>query len=841
MAIFSSGAFSTEYDANQGWWTSAGVDGGFEQYLAGGASDRAVSGTVINVTSAPYNADPTGVADCTSALASAISDAAAGDVVYFPAGTFKFSTGYVSLNYKDNITIRGAGPNSTIWHTASTSATPLVWAQPGYMDQYAQEVTGTKTKGTATITVADTTGYNTGSLVEVLYENEVDSARIIAGAAPVWSSGGFPWSRRTIVRVQGKTPTTLTIFPPLPADGTNLTIRIGKTFFDSYSEGVGVEDIGFTYDSGGSPLTILSASFAINCWFHNLDFKDFNRNSSNGSCIFLFQSYKCEIKKCKFNAVPGSSSDGAIQTYENSLCVISDNICTGSFGVMVYESGNSCNCVIAYNYVPDGMLSIFHQTHPSLNLIEGNVGNSHQSDGYHGSSSHNTIFRNWISSIILNRFKRNYVIAGNVMGEDGVGSAGGMSYGNPNMGNGYGDGFAGPTGLSTRVGSTDYLQPGYGPNEYVIQPSDIFVGDFWNDWEATATLTNRISDTEGEFTVDGGTWLVGASPTGAAQLYITIYWNNKDSRMLSGTVTSVAGDLVTIQWGSGVLPPEETPIQAYFGAAGWQERDLDVEASTTPVKNYYANGSGTGSIVNNIADTLPDSLVYTDKPDWFGDLPWPPFDPTAPVFDATRIPAAWRAINDNEDYMDITAVSTPAFSPAAGTYGSAQNITITCATGGATIRYTIDGSTPTNSHGTVYSTPVPISENTTLKAIAYDGVLTDSSVRTGAYLFADFVVETPVLSPSTGTYTSVQNVTITCGTSGATIHYTMDGATPTTASSTYSAPISVTTSRTIKAIAVKDGMTDSSIGIASYTIDLPSPPGPINATSMIVSTISMSA
>ncbi len=49
------------------------------------------------------------------------------------------------------------------------------------------------------------------------------------------------------------------------------------------------------------------------------------------------------------------------------------------------------------------------------------------------------------------------------------------------------------------------------------------------------------------------------------------------------------------------------------------------------------------------------------------------------------------------------------------------------------MRYTVDGSTPTNSSGTIYSTAVSISTTTTLKAIAYDGVLADSAVQSGTY------------------------------------------------------------------------------------------------------------
>ncbi|URZ09269.1 beta-1,3-glucanase family protein [Clostridium felsineum] len=80
-------------------------------------------------------------------------------------------------------------------------------------------------------------------------------------------------------------------------------------------------------------------------------------------------------------------------------------------------------------------------------------------------------------------------------------------------------------------------------------------------------------------------------------------------------------------------------------------------------------------------------------------------------------------------------------------------------------------------------------------------------------------VATPSISPSGGSYTAAQNVTINCATSGATIRYTTDGSTPTASSQVYSGPISVTSSKTIKAIATASGMNDSQVASATYTIN----------------------
>ena len=77
--------------------------------------------------------------------------------------------------------------------------------------------------------------------------------------------------------------------------------------------------------------------------------------------------------------------------------------------------------------------------------------------------------------------------------------------------------------------------------------------------------------------------------------------------------------------------------------------------------------------------------------------------------------------------------ATPTFSPAAGTYSTTQSVTISTTTTGATIRYTTDGTTPSETLGTVYSGPVTVSATTTIKAIAYESGLTDSGVATAAY------------------------------------------------------------------------------------------------------------
>lgn len=79
-------------------------------------------------------------------------------------------------------------------------------------------------------------------------------------------------------------------------------------------------------------------------------------------------------------------------------------------------------------------------------------------------------------------------------------------------------------------------------------------------------------------------------------------------------------------------------------------------------------------------------------------------------------------------------------------------------------------------------------------------------------------VVTPTFSLSAGTYIGTQSVSISCATDDATIYYTTNGSDPTTSSSVYSSALSISETTTLKAMAVADGLEDSEIASATYTI-----------------------
>jgi hypothetical protein len=170
-------------------------------------------------------------------------------------------------------------------------------------------------------------------------------------------------------------------------------------------------------------------------------------------------------------------------------------------------------------------------------------------------------------------------------------------------------------------------------------------------------------------------------------------------------------------------------------------------------------------------------------------------------------------------YTKTTQTAMPTFSPAPGTYSTAQQVTITTTTSGATIYYTTNGTTPTTT-STKYTGPVAISTTETLKAIATAPNLTTSSVASGLYTIQTrtTTVATPTLSPAPGIYTGAHYVSMSTATPGATIYYTMNGTTPITLSPKYVGAIIVHVSSTLKAIATAPNMTNSAVATGVYTI-----------------------
>ncbi|MBE7003331.1 MAG: hypothetical protein E7425_03475 [Ruminococcaceae bacterium] len=248
-------------------------------------------------------------------------------------------------------------------------------------------------------------------------------------------------------------------------------------------------------------------------------------------------------------------------------------------------------------------------------------------------------------------------------------------------------------------------------------------------------------------------------------------------------LTATDGGTVTLyaQWGEGVY-----------------NLTWDVNGGDKLTGNNYTTGSvAFGAAIVKPADPTRTGYAFAG---------WTPeVDETMPAEDTTYT-AQWTA-NSYTVHFDANEGSG-SMKDQSFTYGTAQDLTANAFTR-ADYKFT-GWNTKANGSGETYTDGQSVSN------------LTDTADAT-VTLYAQWAkigkVATPTFTPNPGVYNKAQSVTISCATDGATIYYTMDGKTPTTESTPYSDPVSVTETTTLKAIAVADGMIASDVATAAYTIN----------------------
>jgi len=242
-----------------------------------------------------------------------------------------------------------------------------------------------------------------------------------------------------------------------------------------------------------------------------------------------------------------------------------------------------------------------------------------------------------------------------------------------------------------------------------------------------------------------------------------------------------------------------TPIFAPLSGIYTSPQNVTISCATAGVDIYYTT---------NGANPTQSSIKYTNTPIMIS---------SATTLKARAFKKGWMSSSVQSGLYEITGtVATPTFAPLPGTYTSPQNVTISCTTPGADIYYTTNGYDPTTA-SIIYTGAVYINNTMTLKARAYRSGWTDSNVQSGLYEIIG-TVATPTFAPLPGTYTSPQNVTISCTTPGADIYYTTNGVDPTTASILYAGAVYINNTMTLKARAYRSGWTDSNVQGGLYEI-----------------------
>jgi hypothetical protein len=218
-------------------------------------------------------------------------------------------------------------------------------------------------------------------------------------------------------------------------------IRLNSTAGLCMNAGIENLTIDGNTDGGAGGGYIVRLNYAAHCWVKNCEIKDWNSMAIRVDGA----TYGCEFRRNYFHDVTqftGSAGYGVAHTFNPSYNLTIDNAFKWVHVCMSLGSGGASGNAIVYNYghssnhwqytwCTANMSS--HGAHTYMNLIEGNQVNRFFHDGYWGTGSHLTLFRNWSSLITNNPAQTNNIIAiewevsnyynsayGNILGYSGM-------------------------------------------------------------------------------------------------------------------------------------------------------------------------------------------------------------------------------------------------------------------------------------------------------------------------------------------------------------------------------------------------------------------------------------
>ncbi len=242
-------------------------------------------------------------------------------------------------------------------------------------------------------------------------------------------------------------------------------------------------------------------------------------------------------------------------------------------------------------------------------------------------------------------------------------------------------------------------------------------------WKTPITLEATQSVTNMKALQDGGESYIIYNKGNNNEYYLL------ENRQKTGWDTSLPGAgllILHVDYSSSVWASNQPNDDPSHQRMTWVAADNQYQYTTYQGTKYYTeNGAKNdpfpyGSVNAFGKNTTPAATLFNNNADGTKYL-------DSSVENITQNSNGTISFN----FVGISNVATPTFSPAAGRYETAQTVSITCETTGATIYYTLDGTNPTTS-STPYTSALTISETTTVKALAVkDGE--QSAVATAKY------------------------------------------------------------------------------------------------------------
>jgi hypothetical protein len=571
-------------------WTTVGIPGGIP------SANWPVFATI----------NPSGGADDSVAIQTAINSAPAKSVIVLGSGTFALhrsstvcygkSDDFASGVYEaglcltdKSVVLRGQGPNKTILNYgdgANVISMGKTYLGSSSATSSMISVTSGSNKGSQSLTLASVAGIAVGNYLVLTQTNPTDTdGNLLAnpdGYTGTCSYCGhdLPNNLMTqIVRVTAISGTTVSTEYPVYFDFTN-SPKVYK--LSNMIENVGLENLRIVGTAAsGTSLTFknINIESCAHCWVHNVE----SDMAVDKSHIYLSDTYGCEISNNYvydgFNHNSGATYSVLLE-FRNSQDLVQNNIIRRARH-STPQSGSSGN-VYGYNYMIDPYMGEYtnslaetqsHGAHVFMNLWEGNTVPNVEFDNAHGSSSHNTLFRNYIDLTAINP-------------ATGTNQTGGVFALAIAYDSNYANVFGNVVGPAGNCSASSYQIKANGTSADSNQPSAVYKLGYYDDGGTTspnATLSAKVESTLRR----GGNW---DCKTGA------VIWS---SNAPAGTLAS---SYVAQQPLNASLYLAAKP--AWFGSAPWPLIGPDVSggnvsnvgghANKSPAQSCYEAGPGIG-------------------------------------------------------------------------------------------------------------------------------------------------------------------------------------------------------------------------------------------------------
>lgn len=572
------------------WAGNVGVPGGIPTVTT-------IFVNMRTTTDPAYLCAADGINDDSPQIRNALTACPAGQVVYLPAGTYAWANPIVLNTSHSGMILRGDGIGQTIIKGKTVGQAVLLangsWDGGPDATSY---ISAGATMGSTVVTIPDASGFVVGNNVLI---RPVDQPTYVHNLN---NSGTYNPSMGWVHRIVSTTSTTVTFAPPLALD-ISANTPVLEHLSQTTVTGIGIENLSVDMsDTGWTNGWFWTLQNARGCWMQNVELY-----GTPSHQIYWADVIQSEIRKCIFrdNRAGGPGHEGVDLATYACWNLLEDNILSraGFPQIMISDSGVFCGGnVISSNFfnrvnvgasdTSGADFGFNHGAHPSFNLCEGNVLGEVQSDGYFGSSSHNTIFRNWITvthetaiyglrGVDLNHYSNYFNVVGNVIGTPSF--SGQFDPGSPYVRN-YNDAIQ----LIQRLGMPNLGNTCFG-----------LTGVYSSDIIAATTPPNYGAEPY----ILGNCGVSGAQSLDLNVKATTAWHGNYD--YLSAAILWAADD---------------------------------------------------ANVIDHTDHAIPDSCLYSSRPSWFVDkdgatMVWPPVDPASPkgaftaATAAATIPAASRYYN----------------------------------------------------------------------------------------------------------------------------------------------------------------------------------------------------